>query len=181
MLNPISIANHLKYPPLKPKKIPDRFIWQTEDSFCKDIHVFRMFTKGKKSSLVALMRCCKAGYEDPPSMIVTFLMSYDRGKGYGSEMLKFAEKLSRNIGCEGRLMLRASTSLLPQKIPHIFYRKYGFTTNDSKEDKRLDMFIENQKDASYKDFSDMLMYYDPNKKVVKKKTIWEKIEKFIFG
>ena len=59
------------------------------------------------------------------------------------------------------MTLKADGSYMPQKIPHIFYRKFGFSTFDKKTDKNLDKFIANNLNATSNDFPCLLMHYPP--------------------
>ena len=173
-INPIK---NLKYPPLKPKQLPEKLIWHGINEY--DIHEFHMFTTKSQKPMTALMKCYETRYDTPKNLLITLLISYNRNKGLGSEMLKFAENFSKKVGCEGRLKLKASGLYTPNRVPHTFYRKYGFTTDNSKIDKKLDKFIKNNKDATQLDFQEMLcMYYRPQQKVNKLQSLWGKIKNF---
>lgn len=99
------------------------------------------------------------------TLAIDFISSNDRQKGLGSAMIDFAKNLSKKNGCNGYLVLRADSSIDKHHVPHIFYRKQGFTTLDNKLDRKLDSFIKDNKQATSNDFKTQLMYYPaPQKK-----------------
>ena len=72
-----------------------------------------------------------------------------RRQGYGNKFLDFAVNLSEKFGLEGKLRLLASlTNKDIKNPPHIFYRKYGFTSKDKKTLKYIDNCIKNDHQAS---------------------------------
>ena len=93
-------------------------------------------------------------------------------------MLDFAKKIAEKSGCNGSVVLKADESFSPQKIPHLFYRKNGFTTLDKKIDQKMDTFIKKGKTATYKDFPSLVMYYFKNSNIEHKLTFFEKFKKF---
>lgn len=165
--------SHLKYPPLKcnlPKKIPEKLIihdkWEYFNSY---IDQFRMFsTKKEDFGKLAVMRCFPEMIKrdllvDIPSLYVQFLSSNCSGSGFGTAMLDFAKNYSKKIGCGGRFHLSADVAFMPNRVPHIFYRKYGMNTGIPKIDFKLDKFVKLGKNATYKDFNNIEMYYPPIK------------------
>lgn len=175
------LFNNLKYPPIKQTPLPEVLIWH-----CKKFpkyHDFIMFTT-KGQFYYSKMVCTKSNYvinEQPkPSLFIYFLKSSPNKKGLGTKMLNFATKLSSRIGCEGRFHLYADPSLTPQQVPHIFYRKFGMTTNEPKTDKKLDLFIKKNKAATYKDFQKEFMFFNPNNKNIPQKlSFWDKLKKIL--
>lgn len=133
-------------------------------------HVFEFYSnknecKSDKSMLGTLV-CHKSEYPLRPNydesvLAIDFLEVTDKNKGYGTKILKFAENFSKQTGCNGFMSLKSDTSYTPQKIPHIFYRKFGFSTFDKAADKKLDKFIKQGTDATSKDFPSILMHYPP--------------------
>ena len=93
------------------------------------------------------------------TLAIDFIKSKEKRKGLGTAMLDFAKNYSKKNGCNGYLVLRAESSIDKSHVPHIFYRKQEFTTLDKKLDKKLDMFIRKNKDATSDDFATTLMYY----------------------
>ena len=109
-------------------------------------------------------------------LAIDFLEVTTKNKGIGTKILKFAENYSKQIGCNGYLTIKADGSFMPKKIPHIFYRKFGFSTFDKKFDIKLDKFIAQNTYATTNDFPCLLMHYPPlSKKVPKFMQICTKI------
>lgn len=127
--------------------------------------IFDIYDLDKKNKLGILV-CHKSelplrpNYEKPV-LAIDFLEVTTKNKGIGTKILKFAEEYSKQIGCNGYLTIKADGSFVPQKIPHIFYRKFGFSTFDKKTDKKLDKFIAQNTCATFKDFPCLLMHYPP--------------------
>ena len=72
-----------------------------------------------------------------------------RRQGYGNKFLDFAVNLSENLGLGGKLRLLASlTNKDIKNPPHIFYRKYGFSSKDKKALAYIDECIKNNRQAS---------------------------------
>ena len=97
-------------------------------------------------------------------LAIDFLEVTTKNEGLGTKILKFAEDYSKQVGCDGYLTIKADGSFMPERIPHIFYRKYGFTTLDKYNDMKLDKFIKKGCNATTKDFPCMLMHYPPQPK-----------------
>ena len=57
----------------------------------------------------------------------------------------------------------ASSGLVPQRAPQVFYKKCGLNSADKTTNKKLDQFIKKHKNATYKDFHNTPMYYPPIK------------------
>ncbi len=177
----------LKYPPLKPQKIPESLIYKrllTEPvrrRFSYRYNVMFSTKTGKKQAIMSYVPTFSFPKGKPvKSLYISYLYSFESGHGYGTKMLNFARNCSIKEGCGGRFHLDASISLLPQKVPHIFYRKYGMTTYNKKLDKKIDKFIKQGKTATSSDFSDIAMYYNPQennkksqlRKLLNKLKIW---------
>lgn len=173
----------LKFPPLKynsPAKLPEKLIYRAQTSYFKnEIDQFIMFSTKKGSNERAIMRCfpqliSRDGKNNVPSLYVWFLTSNCSGKGFGTAMLDFAINYSKKIGCKGNLHLTSDVSFTPNRIPHIFYRKFGMSTKKASMDKKLDSFIAKNKNATYKDFDTVEMFYPP---IEHKK---DKLDNFIY-
>lgn len=65
------------------------------------------------------------------SFYIEHLESKFSGFGYGTTLINIARQESKRLGCDGRVNLIASRVFDPKRPPHIFYRKYGFTSNNS--------------------------------------------------
>ena len=66
-----------------------------------------------------------------------------RGKGFGTKFLDFARKLSKKMGYDGNLAVLAAPLEDSDFAPHIFYRKYGFTTKNKNVLEFIDYCIKN--------------------------------------
>lgn len=181
--------SHLKYPPLKSniqKKLPDKLIYKTYTDYLEQTaDTFIMFSTKKDSNDRAIMKCFpqlinRDGQKNVPSLYIWMLSSNCSGKGFGTAMLDFAIKYSKQIGCKGNLHLSSDVSFMPNRIPHIFYRKFGMSTKSASLDKKIDQFIAKGKNATYRDFDNVNMYYPPIKHLKDKvqSTIYKG---FLFG
>lgn len=167
------LNTHLKYPPIKKtniKKIPDVLISHQYFNYCNIPinHFILSPTKKSEFGKIVIMDCIdtyikRDGKVNIPSLYIWKLISNCSGSGYGSKMLDFARIYSKKIGCNGYINLTADGCYNPHRLPHIFYRKYGMSTESSKIDKKLDKFIKKGKNATYKDFKTEEMYYPPIK------------------
>ena len=150
-------------------KINSSFNFLYEHNVNKVMHpnqdVFDIYDLDKKNKLGTLV-CHKSELPLRPNygdsvLAIDFLEVTSQNNGLGSKILKFAEEYSKQIGCNGYLTLKADGSFMPQKVPHIFYRKFGLSTFDKKTDKKLDEFIIKNSNATSKDFPCLLMHYPP--------------------
>lgn len=97
-------------------------------------------------------------------------------QGYGTKFLDFAKKLSRKYGYEGNMVLNASTTPYdPHNPPHIFYRKYGFTSDNKKMLKKIDKCIKKGRQLDYYTTPNLIMYYPDNHPA--KLTVLQKIKR----
>jgi len=168
--------NNLKFPPLKPQKLPAKLI--SSISYKNDngakIYKFTMFPTNNKEKGLTTLRCFPVNLSVKntnsviPSLYISYLYSTVKDKGFGTAILNFAKVFSKKLSCGGNLYLYAATGNSPNRIPHIFYRKYGMTSNDARIDKKLDKFIKRKKDAKHTDFNSMPMYYFANRPADKK-------------
>ena len=162
----------MQVPPLKyPKNIPDNLFYHVKSGRNGQYDLFNMFSlkTGKKNGFLVLQkgRHTVDNYYSGNTTFINFIASFPTGNGYGQIMLDFAKNFAKRNGSNGHLALKADPSFLPQKIPHLFYRKNGFTTLDKKLDKKMDSFLKKGKIATYKDFPCLVMYY-PDPKIVNK-------------
>lgn len=128
-------------------------------------HVFEMYSKDKTKKCGTLV-CHKSEVPLRPNykgsvLAIDFLEVSDKNKGVGTKILKFAKNCSEKMGCNGYMVLKSDSSYTPEKIPHLFYRKFGFSTFDKKTDKKLDKFINSKQNATSKDFPCLIMHYPP--------------------
>ena len=180
--------SHLKFPPLKYKQmksLPDKLVYGKSYRYGNSIiDEFVMFSTKPDSNGTTTMRCVpkyieRDGQKYVPSLYIGFLFSSIPDHGFGTAMLNYAKAYSRQIGCGGRFHVYASSGLMPNRIPHPFYKKYGMNTGDTYIDNKLDKLIRKNKNAAWRDFDEMYMYYPPilpNKKY--KKSILEVLKNF---
>ena len=98
---------------------------------------------------------------DKSVLAIDYLEVAVKNRGFGTRILKFAEEYSRQIGCNGYITVKSDVSFMPERLPHLFYRKFGFSTFDKKNDIKLDKFIIKNRNATIKDFPCLLMHYPP--------------------
>lgn len=68
-----------------------------------------------------------------------------RNKGIGKALLDIAAKESLKYGCDGRMHLIAQPMITePMNRPQIFYRKYGFDSQDKWQMEALDKAIKDK-------------------------------------
>lgn len=161
----------LLYPPVKytiHKKLPEcLFLHQYTDYANARVDKFTLIPTNKKHfGKWVIMKCFpeyieRDGKNNIPSLYIWRLISNCSGNGFGTQMLNFARNYSKRLGCNGYLHLSADGCYTPNRIPHIFYRKYGMSTQSTYIDKRIDKFIKKGKNATYRDFNTMDMFYPP--------------------
>lgn len=162
-----SILNLSKYP--IPNKMPDKLIFKLREHrhIQPPLSEYIMFStqKGNKSFgriLLGVMKqygYWREDYKEGPILLVHFIQSIPRGQGFGKALIDFAKNYSKQKGCNGHIMLKATS--IYENIPHLFYRKQNFSTLEPEIDKKMDKFIKSNKKATGLDFRDMLMYYPP--------------------
>lgn len=102
--------------------------------------------------------------------------SVNRRQGAGTDFLNFAKKMSKSLGYKGRMLLLASAlELDPHNPPHIFYRKFGFTTDNKDLLKKIDKCIKKGTQLDYKKTPQTFMHYPDEEKP--KQTFWQKLKK----
>lgn len=181
----MNISN-LRYPPIKSprlKKLPDKLIYHAYSGyFGSKIDNFIMFsTKPSEKNKICLMMCFpemifREG-KNVPSLYIQKLISSSKGLGFGTAMLNFAKRYSKSLGCGGRFHLLSSSAYLPQKSPHVFYKKFGLNTGKPMIDKKLDKFVRKGKNSTYRDFEDITMYYP----AIKSKSFLQKFFDVLFN
>lgn len=171
--------SHLKYPPIKPQKLPKYLIFHSLESR-PPYHIFYAIstkTGENVGTVICIPRSILHNCKRINSVYVDVLLPKFPNHGIGTTLLNFVQAFSKNSGCEGRFHLTSSNGFAPHRVPHIFYRKYGMTTGIKKYDKKIDKFIKKGKNATYKDFRPMHMYYPQEKD--SKKTFLQKLSSFI--
>ncbi len=104
------------------------------------LHIFNFYAR-KNEKQIGKLVCHKSEIPIRPNydssvLAIDFLEVTDKNIGIGTKILKFAEEYSRQIGCKGFMTLKSDTTYMPERNPHIFYRKFGFTTYDKGSDKQ---------------------------------------------
>ena len=147
------------------KKIPDRLIYLNSVNKTmrpEQLKYIIFSTKTGKHEGEMLCHKTKMNLRDDyngSSLAVDFLMANKRKQGVGTAFINFAKFLSRQMGCNGHIVLKADPFFTPNSAPHVFYRKCGFSTLDKKQDKKIDNYIKKHKDANWKDMLPTLMFY----------------------
>jgi len=172
--------------PLKhPREIPETLFYYTKSGPQKQYDIFNMFStrNGKRLGMLVLQKgkVNIENYYNGDILLIDFISSFQPQNGYGETMLNLSKNIAKKNNCNGHIMLKADTSFLPQKIPHLFYRKNDFTTLDKKLDKKMDTFIKKDKCATYKDFPCLLMYYPAPQKTPSKWSLFINSLKKIFS
>jgi len=86
-----------------------------------------------------------------------------RRMGFGRKFLDFAVNLSKQMGLNGNLRVMAGlTTNDLSNSPHIFYRKYGFTSYDKQILNKIDEHIKNHTKPAPYDLPLTIMYYVNN-------------------
>jgi len=139
-------------------KLPEYLIYNPKNS-----HIYRMFNtkSGKHTGTM---------YAFPSYLNQTFIVhellvnkNYRR-QGIGTAFLNFAKRLSFLHGYEGRMRVCATTLPFdPVNPPHIFYRKYGFTTDNKERLKTIDQAIKKGKQLDPKTTFPLFMDYPGEK------------------
>lgn len=145
------------------------------------LHIFNVYSADNTRKIGTLV-CHKSGIPLRPGykgsvLAIDYLEVTETDKGAGSTILKFAHEYSQKIGCKGYMTLKADGSFTPKKIPHLFYRKFGFSSFDPKTDKKLDTFIHQNKNATSVDFPSLLMHYPPQDKTESRKFVLKNLLK----
>lgn len=137
---------------------------------------------GKKGQVDGELVCGISSYPhwrkdyNGKTLTVDFIKANEYNKKNGTYLLNFAKNLSKQLGCNGYILLKADTSFTPNRIPHLFYRKNDFTSLEKKYDAKMDKFIKAKKDARHTDFPSLLMYY-PKPKEEKENNFLGKFKK----
>ena len=167
----------------KPYKIPKMVFMESfveQKIFKDDRHFFAISTKDSTPCGLIKLSTRKGSYYLPDYdgniLMITKIESFEKNQGIGKGMIDFAKNYSKQNGFNGEIVLFADCSFTPKRVPHLFYRKQGFTTLSKVKDFKMDMFIKKNKDATWDDFPSMLMCYSPS--LQKEKPFSQKIKEF---
>lgn len=180
----MKIQQNLCY--LAKRKVPEHLIyhlgsgWREASSGVVDRFVMFSTKKGE-SNMKATLECMKStvnrdGLKNVPSVYVNRLMSSSSGKGFGTDLLNFVRVYSKRCGCNGYFHLYACGGYAPNRVPHVFYKKYGLNTEDATINKQLDKLVRKGKNGRYTNFNDMDMFYPP---IIHPQTTWDKLMKLL--
>ena len=180
----MNTINNLYKAPIKtniPKKLPGALVHRFPSyELCEGTvtNPFVMF-RPKRQTERTLMFCYpeeiyRDNKKNVPSLLITKILSIPQRCGLGSKMLDFAQSFSKEKGCNGYFHLVAGDFYLPNRVPQVFYYKYGMNTNSKETNDKLFYFALRNKDATSKDFEDVYMYYPP---IEKPETKWERIHR----
>lgn len=168
---------------VKPYKIPKMVLMEVfnEQKILKDDkHFLAINTKDSLPCGKIKLSIRKGSYHLPDYdgniLMISMIESYKKNQGIGKGMINFAKNFSKQNGCNGEIVLFADCTCTPKRVPHLFYRKQGFTTLSKIKDFKMDMFIKKNKDATWDDFSSMRMFYSPS--IKKEKPLSQKIKEF---
>lgn len=169
----MTVIRNLQSAPIKTKllaKRPDALIYRQSDLINPAGKRFNHYVLFEPSSnRKCFMRCypekiTRDNQENVPSLYISNIISVPQMCGLGTKMLNFAKKISEKCGCNGFFHLTADDCYTPHKIPHVFYWKFGMNSNCKRYNDKLEYFVWRNKDATYKDFPHLEMFYPPIKK-----------------
>ena len=151
----ISLARNYKKQPL-----PRTLIYNPEGT-----SIFRMYkTKNGPKRPVAIMHTDKLEKDGKDFFYLSFLLAVDKHQGYGTDFLNFSKEYSKKIGCEGRVLVDAASTVYDLDTPpHIFYRKNGFTSHEKDRIMKIDRYIKKNKQLPASTEA-LEMFYDPDYK-----------------
>lgn len=154
------------------KRIPDRLIFNTKKEYplCPIFNreIARVIEIRKSRILGEIITEPVTsdifGTQSPPvkSLSIVKLKSFVRNEGVGTDLLNFAKRLSVEKGCEGRIHLVSSDCYDKENPPHVFYRKFGFTSHETEKLRDIDSQIATGT-PEYFIFEDLGMFYPPEK------------------
>jgi len=123
-----------------------------------DKNKFRMFRKAKNTVIGDMY----VNYRNDLYIADLEIVKSERRKGYGKLFLDFAKNLSKKHGLNGRLRVLAGIKISDTSNPsHIFYRKYGFTTDNKQVLNAIDRGIKTGSQLDYMLVPPVYMYYQP--------------------
>lgn len=126
----------LKFPPIKPKPLPDRLIYKSGNRYT-------MFSTKDGKTLGTMIaeekfygKIIEEDYEFYPkkenyiSLYITALHSKIKRQGVGRTFIEFAKHLANNERCQNRITLLAMNNQERNILdaPSPFYRKCGFSS-----------------------------------------------------
>ena len=151
---------------IRPKiKTPDVLFYKlnTSNIINRDQTNFIAFTTTKPTNygrfITSTMNTLFRPDYNGKALTLDLIKVHDKYQGLGKKIIDFVKNYSKQNGCNGYIVTTSYCGFTPNKIPHLFYRKQGFSTLDKAYDKELDKFIKNNQYATQYDFFSKLMYY----------------------
>ncbi len=151
-------------------KLPETFIYNPQGS-----NIYRMFNTKSKELIGEMI-----AYPNINRQLEIAELNIFRQKrqGYGTQFLNFAKKLSQTLGYQGNMSVIAGTTPFdPLNPAHIFYRKYGFTSDNKKIIKKIDKSIKKGKQLNHYTTPAIKMYYPDT--TCHKLSFYKKIKNFL--
>ena len=137
------------------KKLPETLIYKAPKS-----DSFVLFTTTKKPKVVGRMKMFPFSVKCSKGMYISSIETYPKRKGYGTDLVSFAKVYSKQQGFNGNLSTDAGLTFSDMKNPsHLFFRKQGFVCDDSRLLKKMDSFIEQNKQLDPLEVKTTTMYY----------------------
>lgn len=151
------------------KKLPDILFYQEKGTpFYKMIDV-------KRCKNVGFMEAAPIVFNKQNVFYIKWLLIFQKRQNFGTKFLDFASNISKQSGCDGKLLVKAATTVFdPHNPPHIFYRKYGFTCSNKKLLKKIDKHIKNNKQLNYRQTPPVDMFYPGS--AFDKKSLWQRLK-----
>lgn len=151
------------------QKMPDILLYKLTDNVYRIIN-----TKNAPNAIhagdIKISTEMRNRYQEELWIDALILNSNQRNQGIGTKILKFAENLSKQMGLNGRLGVRAATlDFTSDTPPHKFYRKFGFGSDDKKMNKFIDEFIECDEKLDFLKMPPVEMHYTPKNQPLKQK------------
>ncbi len=150
----------MQYPPLKyPKQLPPVLIYNPPGT-----PTYKMITTFMPRA-VGDMAAFPVQQDKQKFLWIDYFIIIQRRFGFGEKFLKFAKNLSKELGCDGKIRLKAQTTIYdPINPPHKFYRKEGFGSDNTRMLRKIDRAIESNKQLDYRNTPAIEMYYPDDKK-----------------
>lgn len=164
----------LKFPPIK-YRMPQNIVSKKFD-YDNMVWNYKLYAFKDKNAYVAALMNAQIRFLEPhnkynptskdiKSFYISFIRSFDEGKGYGLKMLKLAKNESQKQGCKGYMHLLATSIYSERKhSPHRMYRRFGFTSTDKKKLEIIDKWIQTNKKPHWILMESTPMYYQPKEK-----------------
>ena len=136
------------------KNLPKTLIYKAPKS-----DSFVLFTT-KKPKVVGRMKMFPFSVKSSEGMYISSIETYPKRQGFGTDLINFAKNYSKQQGYKGNLSADAGLTFQDMKNPsHLFFRKQGFICDDNRLLKKMDSFIEQNKQLDPLEVKTTTMYY----------------------